>query len=90
MQEANKQQSGDETQLVEMHNIPETPFTVVKYENAWFLTMGKYRLSEPMPTRGMAEEDAKNASWTRLMQVMQIMIENNNNGKITPFNTKQD
>lgn len=71
----------DPKQLVQMHAIEDTPFTVVKYDNAWFVTMGKYRLSEPMPTRGMAEEDAKSSSWNRVMQVMQIMIENNNSNQ---------
>lgn len=64
-------------QLMETKPINESPFTAVRLENDWFLTMGKYRLTEKLQSEEECLEAARDASWHRLMQVIQIMIEEN-------------
>lgn len=65
------------TELVEKLKIQDTPFTAVRLDDKWFLTMGKYRLTEPMKTFDEVNEDAHRADWTRVMQIIQIMIDEN-------------
>lgn len=66
----------DSNQLIQKWEVPNSPFTIIKAEDKFFLAMGKYRLSEPYETKEETEEDAKLMNWGRMMQVMQIMIEN--------------
>lgn len=70
-------QNSKSRELVEQIAIEDTPFTAVRLEDKWFLTLGKYRLTEPMKTKYEVMESAKDASWGRIMQVIQIMIEQN-------------
>lgn len=77
----NANSSDDPKQLHQQIPITDTPFHAVKAptneENgnpAWFLTMGKYRLSEPMQTLEEVLEDCKNTGWNRLLAIMKIMI----------------
>lgn len=62
-------------ELVEHRKIEDTPFTAVRVNEDWFLTMGKYRLTEKLKTVEECQEEAKDASWMRIMQIVQIMIE---------------
>lgn len=73
-----KQKSNGE-QLIEYFEIKNTPFTVAKHEGKYYIMMGKYRLTEPLPNKGHAMYEAKRMSWTRIMQVISVMIEDNNN-----------
>lgn len=66
-------------ELVERLPIKDTPFTAIRLDKDWFLTMGKYRLTEPVHTFEEIEEIAYNPTWDRIMQIMQIMIEENKN-----------
>lgn len=75
--------------LFEQLPIDKTPFTAVKMEEEWFLTMGKYRLSEKVKSYEEVEELAKDASWERIMQIMFICIEEDKNG-FNPYKKKQD
>ena len=71
-------------QIVEQHKVENTPFTIVKVDTQWFLTMGKYRLTEPTPTREETEAQVHDVTWNRLVQVMMIITEeqiNNLNNK---------
>lgn len=63
-------------QLHAKEQIPETPFTALKFGDHWYLTMGKYRLTEAL-TRDAVIQEAYNTSWTRIMQIMQILIDEN-------------
>jgi len=74
-------------QLLEQVPIEDTPFTAVKLDDKWFLTLGKYRLSEVMPSLEMVKEDAKDASWNRIMQIILIMIKENEQQKIDTLKT---
>ena len=48
--ETDKPQSGKQ-QLVEYFPVKDTPFTVAKNGNEWFVLMGKYRLTENLTTK---------------------------------------
>lgn len=61
----------------ESHSVNKTPFSIVYTDNKWFTTLGKYRISEPFTTGIEALEDAQRVDWQRMMQVMQLMIEEN-------------
>lgn len=63
-----------QTQLFEQLPIDETPFTAVKMGEHWFLTMGKYRLSQELKSYEECETEAKDASWIRIMQIINICI----------------
>lgn len=62
-------------QLLEQHKIEDTPFTIIKYGDKWFLTMGKYRLTEPSKDRETIEAQINDVSWNRIMQVIMATIE---------------
>lgn len=68
-------ENGDSKQLVEHHPIKDTPFSAVKFEDKWFLTLGKYRLTNQLQSKKACEEEAKDASWIRIMQVIKIVIQ---------------
>lgn len=72
-----KDQVEQDTMLFQQKELNDGPFTAVKMDDKWFLTMGKYRLTEPMKTFEEVEAEAENTSWHRIMQVVQIMIEEN-------------
>lgn len=61
-------------QLVEQIKLSGTPFTIVRIEDKWFLTIGKYRLTNQLNTREEAEAEVHDATWDRMMQIMKIMI----------------
>lgn len=74
--ETDKQDSQSK-HLVEQVEIEGTPFKAIRYNEQWFLALGKYRLTnEPLKTLEDVKEEAKDASWHRIMQVVGIMIEN--------------
>lgn len=62
-------------QLIEQHPVPETPFTIIKYADKWFLSMGKYRLTEPAQTREEIENLINDTSWNRITQVIMTIVE---------------
>ena len=70
----NSNESGKTEELIEAHKVEDTPFTIIKYGEKWFLTMGKYRLTEP-GTKKEAEAEVHNTSWNRIMQIMMIVAE---------------
>lgn len=63
-------------QLVVKEDIPDTPFKAVKFGEQWYLTLGKYRLTEGM-TRDEVIQAAYDTSWERIMQIIQILIDEN-------------
>lgn len=62
------------TELIEIKEIEDTPFTAVRHEKDWFLMMGKYRLTEALTSEEECKEASKDASWWRIMSLMQVMI----------------
>lgn len=71
--ETNKQNSNYE--LIERIEIEDTPFTAIRNDKEWFLTMGKYRLTEPLQSLKEVKENAEKSDWFRVMQIIGIMIE---------------
>jgi hypothetical protein len=70
--EADKQNYSDE--LVKQIPIEDTPFMAVKMEDYWFLTLGKYRLTEKLKSLQECKDEAENTSWFRIMQIVNVMI----------------
>ncbi|AXH75535.1 MAG: hypothetical protein [Microviridae sp.] len=64
-------------EMLEKVPIEGTPFHAIRFDQKWFLTMGHYRISEEMNSLKEVQEDAKDASWIRIMQIMNIMIKEN-------------
>lgn len=60
--------------LLESVAIHNTPFHAVRFENKWFLTMGKYRLTNQLNNLEECKAEATEDSWIRRMQIMKIMI----------------
>lgn len=61
--------------LIEAVPIDGTPFTAIRTDQVWFLTLGKYRLSEKLNTLQEVKDEALNSSWIRVMQIMRIVVE---------------
>ena len=62
------------TKLVEFKQVKETPFTLAKQNEEWYILLGKYRLSEGYETEKEAEKEAKRVCWNKIMQVMSVII----------------
>lgn len=66
----------DNTEMIERHEIKDTPFYAVREQENWYLLLGRYRLNEhPFKTREEVEKEAEEVNWHRLMQVMRIVAE---------------
>lgn len=81
-----KNDNSASSELIKQTPIPDTPFTVLKYNDDYFLTMGKYRLTKALPSQNACLKAATDASWNRILQVIQIMI-NENQAKSVPTST---
>ena len=62
------------TKLVEFKQVKETPFTLAKQNEEWYILLGKYRLSEGYETEKEAEKEAKRVCWNKIMQVNSVII----------------
>lgn len=71
-EETDRQQCGDV--LIERKNVQNTPFTLVKDDKGWFVTMGEYRLSDIFETEEEAEKKAE-VNWETLIPVIAIIVE---------------
>lgn len=71
--EPTTRQESNSNKLVEQFPLSGTPFTIVKVEDHWFLTIGKYRLTNQLNTREEAEAEVHDTSWIRIMQIMKIV-----------------
>lgn len=69
-------------QLMEVTKIEDTPFTMVRYEDQFFVALGKYRISPILKSAEECIEDTKNTSWERLMTVMNVMIIEHDNERL--------
>lgn len=65
-------------ELTDITQIEGTPFTAIRMDNKYFLALGRYRLTNMLDTFEQAKEETENVSWDRIMQVIQVMIEENN------------
>lgn len=67
--------SNDKSKLIEKIEIENTPFTIMKHKDEWYILIGKYRLSEGYINKLEALEEAKKMTWEKIMQVIGVMIE---------------
>lgn len=74
-------------EMLEQVPIEGTPFTAVRLDDKWFLTMGKYRLTNELKTLEECKQEAKDASWHRIMQIMNIVIIEHEQAKNKPQTT---
>lgn len=63
------------TELIEQCEIKGTPFTALRHDKHWYLTMGKYRLTEEMNSKEEVIENAQDASWFRIIQIVGVVVE---------------
>lgn len=71
--------NSNSSEMLEQKTIEGTPFTAVRFGNNWFLAMGKYRLTAEGECNSYeeCEHESENASWWRIMQIINIMIQEN-------------
>ena len=66
------------TELIERREVPDSPFLAVRSGEEWFLMFGKYRLNKIVhKSYEDVLEDAKNATWDRIIQVIGCIVEFN-------------
>jgi len=62
--------------LIEREEVQDTPFVIVKVEDMYFGTMGKYAVTESYYEKEKVKEELEKITWNRLVQVVGILIEN--------------
>lgn len=62
------------TQLVETLMVEDTPFTILKWDEKYYLCLGKYRLTEALDSKEQAMEEVNNASWFRMLQIIHAVV----------------
>lgn len=67
--------SKSNSKIIDQQPIEGTPFLAVKYGDQYFLALGKYRLTEPLPSLEACIEETKDTSWMRLLQIMRVVAE---------------
>ena len=74
----NDQTNLDSLQMVDRKQVPGTPFWMVRFEDSWYLVMGKHRLTD-----GMSEEECKeylvNNQMTLILQMIICVIKDTGN-----------
>lgn len=90
----NTQLNADETlnkdsgELIHREKIENTPFYLVgTEEKGYFLTMGKYKLTENQPTKQQALNDLTNERWNIVMRMSAIIHESIANEAIQKIDT---
>lgn len=63
------------SKLITNDGIPDTPFRVVGNEKGWFITMGKWRMSEMMEKKEEAIRLVTDKSWTLILSTVTTLIE---------------
>ena len=63
------------TEAVTYAAVENTPFTIAKHENNYYVLMGMHKLSNAFESEEEALADAKRTDWDRLLQVVGIAVE---------------
>lgn len=75
-QEKNNSQSNGNKKLIERIQIPLTPFTAIKHENDWFLTMGKFKINDKIyQSYEEVVESLKSNQWEIILTLCMIVSE---------------
>lgn len=75
------QKNNENKQIKKIHELKDLPFTIVEFDNQYFVALGKYRLSHMFKSIQKAREDARKITWTRLIQVIHIIQQETQNTK---------
>lgn len=67
-------ESNSNKKLTEAVKIENTPFTAIRLDETWFLTMGKYRLTNQLGSLEECKAEAADSSWERIMTIIKIML----------------
>lgn len=74
-----KEQVGNLTEtgghIVKVDPIEGTPFQLVSVNEGFFVSMGKYRLTEYFDTPNLAINEVKNKSWSLILSVCSVIFE---------------
>ena len=65
----------DGEELAKVTEIEDTPFTVVRVDDKYFLALGRWRLCEPVESEEEARAEADDMSWNRLLSIMTAVAE---------------
>jgi hypothetical protein len=57
-------------ELRKVHNVEDTPFTVVEHDGKFFLALGRWRLSGDYDKLEDAKDETNNVSWDMLIKVI--------------------
>ena len=63
------------SEATEGHQIEDTPFTIVRDGNRWYVMMGKYRLTDNLGSKAESAKNARQITWAKIVQVMGAMME---------------
>lgn len=64
--------------LIERTEVKDSPFIIVSTEEGHFGSMGKWRITEVMDTVQGVKKDLEKITWNRLVQVVLLLIETQN------------
>lgn len=64
-----------ESNLIERNNVENTPFQIVSLEGYHFGVMAKYRITEKYDTKEEVEQELKEITWNRIIQITALLIE---------------
>lgn len=67
-----------ESEDEEAHTVIGTPFTVARHFNEWYVLIGKYRITDGMASMEDALKDTERKDWDRVLQIVNVAIQNNN------------
>lgn len=70
-----KQTRQKSSELVKRKIVEDSPFTIITVDGKSFGVMGEYRVTENKNKVEEVEEELKNITWNRIIQVMMILEE---------------
>ena len=62
-------------ELLERHEVENTPFTIIGTEGKYFGSMGKFRITEPKGTKEEIEKELGEITWNRIVQIILLLLE---------------
>lgn len=72
----------NDSELFQQFPVDGTPFTIIKLDDKYFLSMGKYRLSEPKDSlEDVLTEEPEKITWFKILQVVTAIVEESNMNK---------
>lgn len=77
---ANEEQfNSTSSKLLEIEDIPNTPFKCVgSEETGYFIAMGSYRMTEPAETPAKAEDKLYTEQWDIIARLISVIVDINN------------